>query len=119
LYDDRYYSAGPALTVLAIGAFFAILRASQSGILLAVGKPKRAMFINLFKIPAYFTFGYYLSVRWGLVGFCAGYVVSEAGAYYIQSQMIQKFIPRAVFRCERFILLLLLCSVPLVVLLLN
>ena len=116
LYDERYHSAGPTLTILAVGCFFAILRASQSGILLAVGKPKRAMFVNLFKIPTYFTLGYYLSLRWGLDGFCAGYVASEAGAYYIQSQMIQAIIPRRVFKYERVVLLVVLCSVPIVAL---
>ena len=72
------------------------------------------MVINLIKIVCYFGFGYVFSQKWGLDGFCAGYVISEGAAFFIQSQLIQAFIPREVFKYERFVLLVILCAIPVV-----
>ncbi len=54
LYDDRYRAAGWILPILAIGMWPLIMRYSNEGCLLAVGKPKYNAFGNLAKF-AYLT----------------------------------------------------------------
>lgn len=108
MYDPRYQDAGTITSILGVGGFFAILRSSQAGILLAVGKSKRAMFIQLGKTIAYFVGGILLAKEWGLDGFCAGLAVSEAVSYCLQRLMVSTALGKQAVRLDRVLLLLLL-----------
>ena len=113
MYDARYQNAGTMTSILAVGGFFAIMRASQAGILLAVGKSKLAMYIQLGKTLTYIIGGILLAKEWGLDGYCAGLAVSEAVSYCIQRVMVSKALGRQAVRLDRVLLIVLLSVVVL------
>jgi O-antigen/teichoic acid export membrane protein len=110
MYDDRYQNAGTMTSILAVGGYFAILRASQAGILLAVGKSKLAMYIQLGKTVTYIVGGILLAEEWGLDGYCAGLAVSEAVSYCLQRLMVSKALGKRAVRLDRVLLILLFAA---------
>jgi O-antigen/teichoic acid export membrane protein len=92
MYDSRYESAGPAISVLAVGGYLNMMRASQNGLLLAAGQSKLAMLASASRIATGLPLATLLAVGWGLEGFCAGMVVSDAAALAIQRTMSRRVV---------------------------
>lgn len=88
LYDPRYAPTAGALTLLAVGSWFAMLRSCQSGLLLAAGYSRGSMLINLTTVLSGLPLAVWLGTRAGLEGFCVGIVASEAIAYLIQRRLV-------------------------------
>lgn len=90
MYDSRYAPAGGALSILAVGAFFAMMRATQSGLLLAAGRSKYTALTQVVRILVGLPASIYLSYNWGLEGFCAGIAASEGVALLVQRSLIRR-----------------------------
>lgn len=84
MYDERYISSGNALSLLAISAYFRMMRASQEGILLAVGNSRAHMLVNFARLLVWLPLSIPLSAAWGIEGFCAAIAVSDAVALLVQ-----------------------------------
>ncbi|MCH8508662.1 MAG: oligosaccharide flippase family protein [Phycisphaerales bacterium] len=111
MYDDRYRHAGPALSILAIGGYMTMMRASQNGLLLAAGDSKRAMLASASRIATGLPLGAVLAVPFGLPGFCAGMVVSDSIALLVQRKLARTRIPKLNSAPDQILLAILLLAV--------
>jgi len=93
MYDSRYAPTGYALSILAIGGYFVMLRATQGGLLLAAGKSKYATITQLARIAIGLPLGIFLAREWGLEGFCAGISTAEGFALLVQRNLTRRTIP--------------------------
>lgn len=110
LYDPRYEPAGDLLVILAIGGFLDMLRASQSGVLLAVGSSKGAMIVNSVRLGLGLPASLALAVVEGPMGFCAGQVVAAAAALITQRHLAGRVLVETRVRVDEILLSLLLLA---------
>jgi O-antigen/teichoic acid export membrane protein len=112
MYDSRYSGAGPALTILSVGGYFAMMRASQFGLMLAAGNSKRAMLSNAVRVLAALPLASAMSV-WtgGLEGFCAGMAISEGVSLLFQRSMTRRTVPELKATSDQILLVVLLAAV--------
>ncbi len=113
MYEDRYSQAGKALSVLAISGYLNMMRASQNGLLLAVGDSKRAMLAGLSRIVVGLPASVLMAQEYGLEGFCAGIVLAEAVALLTQRRMARNRVPGLSSKPDQILILVLLCAVGL------
>lgn len=112
MYDPRYAGAGPALTILSIGGYFSMMRATQFGLMLAAGNSKRAMMSNAVRVLAALPLAAALSVRpGGLEGFCAGMAISEGVSLLFQRSMTRRTVPELKATTDQILLGVLLAAV--------
>lgn len=93
MYDSRYAPTGYALSILAIGGYFTMMRANQAGLLLAAGKSKYTTITQLTRISIGLPLGVLLAAHWGLEGFCAGIAAAEGFALLVQRNFTRRTIP--------------------------
>lgn len=112
MYDARYAAAGPALSILSIGGFFSMMRASQFGLMLAAGNSKRAMLSNGVRVFAALPLATaFSSMGGGLDGFCAGMAISEGVSLLFQRRMTRKTVPELRATTDQMLLFVLLIAV--------
>ncbi|MFG0244501.1 MAG: oligosaccharide flippase family protein [Phycisphaerales bacterium JB052] len=111
MYDARYAATAGVLSILAIGSYFAILRAGQSGLLLAAGNSRGSLVINLTQAVAGLPLAAALGSEIGLEGFCVGIVVSEATAFLVQRYLVRRTIGDVGGRWDSAALSVLLAAV--------
>lgn len=87
LYDPRYATAGDLLTILAIGGYIDMMRASQSGVLLAAGNSKGAMVVNAVRLGIGLPASILLGLDQGPMGFCVGQVIAAIAALLVQRRL--------------------------------
>jgi O-antigen/teichoic acid export membrane protein len=113
MYEERYSQAGKALSVLAISGYLSMMRASQNGLLLAVGNSKRAMLAGLSRIAVGLPASVLMARAYGLEGFCAGIVIAEAVAVLTQRYMARLCVPGLSSKPDQILMMILLCAVGL------
>lgn len=111
MYDPRYATAGDLLIVLAIGGYIDMMRASQSGVLLAAGNSKGAMVVNAIRLgvgmPASIGLAYYE----GPLGFCAGQVIAAVAALIVQRRLAARVLVETRVRVDEILLVALLLAI--------
>jgi O-antigen/teichoic acid export membrane protein len=113
LYDPRYAETGWALSVLAIGAYLRMMKLNQDGLLLAIGKSREHMLTNVVRLGSWVPFVILFAPRWGLMGFCAGIVISDAMTLMTQHFFVRRSIPGLSSRVDLTLITVLLAAVSL------
>ncbi len=110
MYDERYSATGPALSILAIGSFFEMMRAGQAGLLLAAGNSKASAIVNAARVTTGLPIAAFLSMTWGLDGFCVGIVIANATALTVQRFLARRTVPGLASGADQLLLLILLAA---------
>lgn len=111
LYEPRYGDVGSALSILAVGGYLAMMRATQAGLLLAAGRSKYATMTQCARIFIGLPAGVLMARYWGLEGFCVGMVLAEGSALLVQRSLARRAVPGLSGEADVALLFVLLASV--------
>ncbi|MEM9165715.1 MAG: oligosaccharide flippase family protein [Planctomycetota bacterium] len=111
LYDPRWSATGGMLVLLAAAVHIDMVRASQNGVLLAVGNSRGTMIINTIRLVAWLPTAIGLGLAYGPLGFCAAQCVGAGAALITQRRMTSGVLGDSPGRLDEIFLLVLLAAV--------